>query len=56
MPKIQIMFLKSLFRCKYNKFVAQGIAILGDYYINEPTKSSLTDKKIAQSGHPGNLQ
>ncbi len=33
----------SLFRFKYDKFVAQGIAILGGYFFNEPTKSSLTD-------------
>ncbi len=51
--KIPIVFLDSLFRWKYDIFVAQGIAIVEGYFFNEPTKSSLTGKKIAQSGHPG---
>jgi len=44
--KIPIVILNGLFRWKYNKFVAQGIAILEGYFFNEPMKSSLTGKKF----------
>jgi hypothetical protein len=42
-------FLNSSFRWKCNKFVAQGIAILG-YFFNEPTKGSLIGEKSSLIG------
>jgi hypothetical protein len=43
--QIRNHYLNGLFRGKCNKFVAQGIAILGYFFI-EPTKSSLIGEKL----------